>query len=833
MELVKGIPLTDYCDTHKLSVQQRLGLFQQICSAVQHAHQKGIIHRDLKPTNILVESHDGKPVPKVIDFGLAKATSGLQLTEHSLFTAFGSVLGTPLYMAPEQANFNAIDVDTRADIYALGVILYELLTGTTPLTRDTMKKAGLDEMLKLVREQEAPTPSSRLSQLRSAERGVRNSQKTPHSEFRIPNFHELDWIVLKALSKERDRRYETANGFAKDIERFLNHEPVQAGPVGAAYKLKKFVRRNRGPVLAVSLLLIVLLVGIAGTAWGLVRARHAEGRARDEAKKSRDERDEKENARAAEQAQRFQVEKQYAIRLLERTAERDRVTEEDGLLDMVDTLVNLPASAHEARWFATLAILSQGQTIQSRFSADPLYQNFHFITVPNPPLVVCWGADNVIRLHDIPTWNVIREIRPVDRGIKIHHVSLTEDKTKLVVGAMSGPYPLNESVVAFDAERLLTKSGAVIEVEPFRVLPRAADRRYHPQAQKLSLDGRLLRIETPTYEIEPTRSLVDLATELTVPIEAGSAEAHRVGDYFVVPRPPYEYPLRHRRPSVLPTVEFEIDPEILRLWATVVCMGEKDESGQFVTWDEARWETARQELIRRAAPTTAYPYLRAAAEDRHYGLRKGLDSEDRPGQETRAQRLDRCIATEPNASNYAARAAFLVSEKKYDEALADWERAAVIVGSGDHVPQDAISAMISNREIPQRIWDRLITLGERHSAGSYYRPLLFYRAGKFQRVVDEFARAEVNRCRPVGVALSMSASPLMFLNFYILHDRSGMADDTSLTLAGMSLHRLGRVEEARAVLEQITHRSQRGHRDDSLLREAFQLTGFPTWMEGK
>ncbi|HEV3345349.1 MAG TPA: serine/threonine-protein kinase, partial [Pirellulales bacterium] len=163
MELVKGVPLTDYCDTHKLSIPQRLALFAQICSAVQHAHQKGIIHRDLKPTNILVESHDGKPVPKVIDFGLAKAATGLKLSERTLYTALGSVMGTPQYMAPEQASFNALDVDTRADIYALGVVLYELLTGTTPLTRATIKQAQLDEVLKLIREQEAPTPSSRLS----------------------------------------------------------------------------------------------------------------------------------------------------------------------------------------------------------------------------------------------------------------------------------------------------------------------------------------------------------------------------------------------------------------------------------------------------------------------------------------------------------------------------------------------------------------------------------------------------------------------------------------------------------------------------------------------
>ena len=271
MELVKGIPLNDYCDTHKLSIPDRLQLFMQICSAVQHAHQKGIIHRDLKPSNILVESHDGKPVPKVIDFGLAKATTGLKLTEHTLFTGFGSVLGTPLYMAPEQASFNAVDVDTRADIYALGVILYELLTGTTPLTREAIKQAQLDEMLRLIREQEAPTPSSRLSASDSKPSVAANRQMEPQKLGRFVK-GELDWIVLKALAKERERRYDTANGFAKDVERFLNHEPVTAGPVSAGYRLKKFVQRHRGQVIAASLVLFVLLAGIVGTTWGLLEA---------------------------------------------------------------------------------------------------------------------------------------------------------------------------------------------------------------------------------------------------------------------------------------------------------------------------------------------------------------------------------------------------------------------------------------------------------------------------------------------------------------------------------------------------------------------------------
>ena len=212
MELVKGIPLNDYCDQHKLSIRDRLQLFMHICSAVQHAHQKGIIHRDLKPTNILVENHDDKPVPKVIDFGLAKATSGLQLSENTLFTAFGSVMGTPLYMAPEQANFSAVDVDTRADVYALGVILYELLTGTTPITRESMKKAALDEMLKLIREQDAPTPSSRLSTSESKPSIAANRQMEPQK--------------LGRLIK---------------------------GELG--YRLRKFVKRNRGQVIAASLIL--------------------------------------------------------------------------------------------------------------------------------------------------------------------------------------------------------------------------------------------------------------------------------------------------------------------------------------------------------------------------------------------------------------------------------------------------------------------------------------------------------------------------------------------------------------------------------------------------
>ncbi len=263
MELVKGVPLTQFCDDRQLSVGDRLKVFQQICHAVQHAHQKGIIHRDLKPTNILVESHDGRPVPKVINFGLAKAVSALPLTDRSLFTNFGSILGTPLYMAPEQAELSALDVDTRADIYALGVILYELLTGTTPLEKKRFAEAAWDEIRRVIKEEEPPKPSTRLSTSEARASIAAQRQTEPHKLGKFVR-GDLDWIVMKALAKERDRRYETANAFAADVEHFLNDEPVSAGPPTVRYKLRKFLHRNKGRVISggVFAALLFLVVGL-------------------------------------------------------------------------------------------------------------------------------------------------------------------------------------------------------------------------------------------------------------------------------------------------------------------------------------------------------------------------------------------------------------------------------------------------------------------------------------------------------------------------------------------------------------------------------------------
>jgi WD40 repeat protein/serine/threonine protein kinase len=271
MELVRGLSMTDYCDQHNLPVRERLELFLDVCQAVQHAHQKGIIHRDIKPSNVLVTLHDGKPVVKVIDFGIAKAM-GQQLTEKTLFTSFAQMIGTPLYMSPEQAEMTGLDTDTRSDIYSLGVLLYELLTGTTPFDKERLKKAGFDEIRRIIREEEPPKPSTRMSTVgQAASTASEKRQSDPRKLSRLFR-GELDWIVMKALEKDRNRRYETASAFAADVGRYLKDEPVQACPPSATYRLRKFARRNKGPLLAAGLVLLALIGGVIGAAYGSIEA---------------------------------------------------------------------------------------------------------------------------------------------------------------------------------------------------------------------------------------------------------------------------------------------------------------------------------------------------------------------------------------------------------------------------------------------------------------------------------------------------------------------------------------------------------------------------------
>ena len=275
MELIKGPSITEYCDRAKLSPRQRLELFIPVCHGVQHAHQKGLIHRDLKPSNILVALYGDRPVPKVIDFGVAKVT-GPRLTEHSIFTEVGLLVGTLEYMSPEQAELNNLDIDTRSDIYALGAVLYELLIGTVPFSRKELKGAGFSEMLRFIKEVDPPKPSTRLSRSETLPSVAAVRQTEPRRLIALIR-GELDWIVIKCLEKERARRYETASGLATDLQRYLANEPVVAGPPSAGYRLRKFVRRNRGSVLVASALIATLIGG--GGALLSIRAEASRSRA--------------------------------------------------------------------------------------------------------------------------------------------------------------------------------------------------------------------------------------------------------------------------------------------------------------------------------------------------------------------------------------------------------------------------------------------------------------------------------------------------------------------------------------------------------------------------
>ncbi|HEY2414997.1 MAG TPA: serine/threonine-protein kinase [Pirellulaceae bacterium] len=347
MELVKGIPITDFCDDNHLALEDRLQLFIQICHAVQHAHQKGIIHRDLKPSNVMVTLHDGRPVPKLLDFGVAKATSQ-QLTEKTLFTAYGQMIGTPAYMSPEQAELSGLDIDTRADIYSLGVLLYELLTGTTPFDSKTLRAAGFDEMRRIIREVEPETVSTRLARTRKT--GARDSglgtqgselekrPTTPNPEPRVPRLSELDWIVSRSLDKDRERRYESASSFAADVQRYLKDEPVLACPPSTLYRFRKFAHKHKTAFTTAAALAATLLICTAVSAWQAVEANRArqvadnhfssEQKARREAEQARRDA-EAQRDRANRERDRAERERQRAeSERLRAESERERVESE-------------------------------------------------------------------------------------------------------------------------------------------------------------------------------------------------------------------------------------------------------------------------------------------------------------------------------------------------------------------------------------------------------------------------------------------------------------------------------------------------------------------------
>jgi len=374
MELVNGVTLTQYCDDNNLTTRERLELFVQVCHAVQHAHQKGVIHRDIKPSNILVTLHDGAPVPKIIDFGIAKAINQ-QLTANTVYTGDGQLIGTPLYMSPEQAERSGLDIDTRSDIYSLGVLLYELLTGGTPFDREQLKDAGYDEVRRLIREQEPPRPSMRVSTLGKLATTVSEHRRTNPVELSHSLRHELDWIVMKALEKDRTRRYETANDFARDIQRYLHDEAVEACPPSTVYRLRKFTRRHQTAAIATAAVSLALVLGAGVAAGQAYRATKAEKYAEEQLRIAQEQ-----ERLAKQQAQLARKQKRLAEEAAQR--ERDLRVEADTARKkseaVTNTLIDIFQSPHPERDGRTITVVEMlgraRSRIESEFGEAPLLQ---------------------------------------------------------------------------------------------------------------------------------------------------------------------------------------------------------------------------------------------------------------------------------------------------------------------------------------------------------------------------------------------------------------------------------------------------------------------------
>ena len=375
MELVHGVSITKYCDDNRLTPRQRLELFVSVCQAIQHAHQKGIIHRDIKPSNVMVTLYDGKPVPKVIDFGVAKAMEQ-KLTERTLFTQYGTMIGTLEYMSPEQAEMSALGVDTRSDIYSLGVLLYELLTGSTPLSHKRIREAAYAEILRMIKEEEPPKPSTRLSESGEALASISALRHTEPAKLPKLMRGELDWIVMKTLEKDRNRRYETANGFTADVQRYLNDEPVQACPPSAAYRFRKFARRNSRMLATAGVLGLALILGTAVSVWQAIRATVAEGMADERLETAnanyRTAEEQRERAEASEKDANTQAAFAKAAQKEAQENLKDALAAVDQMLTRVaDRLLAVPQMEHVRRELLEDALKSY-QKFLERKGDDPV-----------------------------------------------------------------------------------------------------------------------------------------------------------------------------------------------------------------------------------------------------------------------------------------------------------------------------------------------------------------------------------------------------------------------------------------------------------------------------
>ncbi len=412
MELVKGVPITRYCDEHRLTPRERLDLFLPVCQAIQHAHQKGIIHRDVKPSNVLVAPYDGRPVPKVIDFGVAKAI-GQRLTERTLFTGLGTLVGTLEYMSPEQAELNNQDIDTRSDIYSLGVLLYELLTGTPPLSRERLRQAAFTETLRLIREEEPPRPSTRLSESKDALPSISAQRHMEPAKLTKLVRGELDWIVLKALEKDRNRRYETANGLALDVQRYLADEPIEARRGSALYLVKKGLRRYRVPVAIAAGFVVMLACGLTLTSALYYRANRALTAEREQRELAQRKTDEALAARAAEdkarQAAERAREKSEHLLYVALVAAAQNEIKDNQLAKAAQTLAACPPAYRHWEWgwlsrMATVAVdlrtlrAHEGPVGTIAFSRDSR-------------LLASGGEDGTARVWDVRTGQLLRTIR--------------------------------------------------------------------------------------------------------------------------------------------------------------------------------------------------------------------------------------------------------------------------------------------------------------------------------------------------------------------------------------------------------------------------------------
>jgi WD40 repeat protein/tRNA A-37 threonylcarbamoyl transferase component Bud32 len=447
MELVRGIRITEYCDQIKLPTKERLGLFIQVCHAIQHAHQKGIIHRDIKPSNILVTLHDGVPVPKVIDFGIAKATEG-RLTDATVYTQLHQFIGTPAYMSPEQAEMSGLDIDTRSDIYSLGVLLYELLTGKTPFDARELMLQGLDVMRRTIREKEPVRPSTKLAALQENELTTTAKHRSIESS-KLTKLvcGDLDWIVMKCLEKDRTRRYETSNGLAADLKRHLSNEPVVACPPSAAYRFQKSIRRNKLAFAAAGAVAAALLVGIGVSLWQAVRATQAE---REEAKLRQRAEDAQATAKHHEELavkSATEAHRQQSIAVAQEGLARRRfyaaqinlakqawdAEQPARTLDLLETLRPKPAEPdlRKFEWFHLWGLCNSRLRLSFRGNSGDINQ---VIFSPDMKMLAACGGDNAVRLWETASARELLRLNN-DSGSGFSDIAIAPDGGTLVAGS--------------------------------------------------------------------------------------------------------------------------------------------------------------------------------------------------------------------------------------------------------------------------------------------------------------------------------------------------------------------------------------------------------------